>query len=428
MKKRNGLGKGYSLVLATAFTAGLSPFLFNLVVDPFAMNDVVDLDLNKFKISEQAHYPLWKMIHFPEEGAHTVILGDSRARALRQKIWQNLGEDAFNFAYGGATIDEIYDTFKHIKSSPKLKTLIVNLPLRSFDLDHRRGLNRVPEAIRLSQNPVAYYKSWFVSKIGWRNIEYRYPDFAKSVEGIAPWHVTAAKAADYMQPEKTRLSDLLRKDMCEGCTLPALDTSVPHPTEARVVNLGLGRGYGNWSRLWVPASLERTLPKRFEKQVRKNGANDWGKFKFSEKLWGKIETIAHWSKANDVQLVFVIPPTIVEMQERMSEFGYADLNHRFRLRLAELAPVFDFDFNSPLTRDLSRFTDAYHFKAKSAHGIVGEIMQMVSPIKKARARALKRRKHIICPLRPDDVTHSSTDGIVTVEEGKSCRIWRWNNG
>ena len=112
----------------------------------------------------------------------------------------------------------------------------------------------------------------------------------------------------------------------------------------------------------------------------------------------------------------------------MTGFGYADLNHRFRLRLAELAPVFDFDFDSPLTRDLSRFTDAYHFKSKSAHAIVGEIVQVMSSHKKVKAKGKKRRKHIICPVEPGDVSHSMTDGIVTVDEGTSCRIWRWNNG
>ena len=150
MSKSKKSIRRYALALAAAFTIGLTPFAFNLVVDPYDMNGAVDLDLDKFKISEQAHYPLWKMIHYPKDGAELVILGDSRARALREKIWVNLGEDAFNFAYGGATIQEIYSTFLHVKeSSPKLKTLVVSLPLRSFDLKHRGGLNRVPEAIRL---------------------------------------------------------------------------------------------------------------------------------------------------------------------------------------------------------------------------------------------------------------------------------------
>lgn len=427
MRKSNNPVWRYAATLAAAFSIGLSPFLFNLAVDPYDMHGGVDLGLNKFKISEHAHYPLWKMIHYPEQGAEIVILGDSRARALREKIWTSLGEDAFNFAYGGATIQEIYNTFLHVKSSPKLKTLVVGLPLRSFDLKHRGGLNRVPEAIRLSQNPIAYYKSWFVSKIGWRNLEHRYPVATARIESLLPG-ISLASAAGMETLQDTQLSDLMQKKNCESCVLPVLNQSVPHPTQAQALNLGLGRGYGHWSRLWVQASVDRALPKKFDRQVRKNGANDWGKFKFSEKLWSHIEDIAHWCRENDVQLVFVIPPTIVEMQHRMSGFGYADLNHRFRLRLAELAPVFDFDFDSKLTRNLSLFTDAYHFKSSSAHQIVGEIVQLTSLRPKAKRRALKRRKEIICPISTKDAQHTTTDGIVTVSEGVSCRIWRWSNG
>ena len=77
---------------------------------------------------------------------------------------------------------------------------------------------------------------------------------------------------------------------------------------------------------------------------------------------------------------------------------------------------------------LTLFTDAYHFKSASAHSIVGEILQEVSDRPKVKKKAHKRRKDIICPVGRDDVAETSSDGIVTVEEGKSCRIWRWNNG
>ncbi len=414
--------------MAAVFGVGLAPFLFNLAIDPYDMHGGMDLDLKKFKISEQAHYPLWKMINFPAQGAETVILGDSRARALREKIWRGLGEDAFNFAYGGATIHEIYDTFQHVKTYPRLKKLIVSLPLRSFDLKHRRGLNRVPEAIKLSQNPIRYYKSWFVSKMGWRNLQHRYPEITRTLTSLKPDIISKAGAAEAINPEKANLSALLVREICSSCSLPKIRSSVPHPTHARTINLGLGRGYGAWSRLWTPISVDRSLPSRFERQIRKNGANDWAAFKFSEKLWAKIEEIADWTKANNVQLIFVIPPTIVEMQQRMRGYGFADLNHRFRMRLAELAPVFDFDFDSPLTKDLARFTDAYHFRSKSAHSIVGEIILYTSSQKKVRRKVLKKRKAIICPVRPEDVQHTMSDGIITVDEGTSCRIWRWNHG
>ena len=427
VKHQNPKGKLFSFGLASTFALGLTPFLFNLVVDPYGMNNAVDLDLNKFKVSERADYPLWKMINFPKDGAEIVILGDSRARALREKIWKGLGLDAFNFAYGGATIDEIYDTFQHVKSFPKLKTLVVSLPLRSFDPGHRGGLNRVPEAKKLASNPVGYYSSWFVTKIGIRNLEERYPELFQTLRNFVPPIISGAKAADRKRAHEIALTDLLDREYCKDCSLPKVLNSVPHPTFARHLNLGLGRGYSYWGRLWTTTAIQRDLPTRFERQVRKNGANDWDGFQFSKDLWGKIEEIAKWSKDNDVQLVFVIPPTIVEMQERMAGFGFSDLNHRFRVQLAELAPVFDFDFNSVFTRDLKKFTDAYHFKAKPAHAMVGEITQFISQDKRVLKRAKKKRDSIICPIVKADTKNSFSDGITTVDEGISCRIWRWND-
>lgn len=422
-------GRFYAIALGLAVTAGLSPALFNVVVDPYDMNAAVDLDLNKQKISEKAHYPLWKMVRYPQEGAETVILGDSRARALRDKYWKELGQaSVFNFAYGGATIHEIYDTFQYLKSDPKLKTLVIGIQLRSFDPLHKGGMNRVPEAIRLTRKPFDYYASWFVAKVGWRNLNHRYVEQIQQIERWTPRLISPARARDLGSPGSTPLAHLLSPDACYGCVLPEVAGPINLPVVSKGLNLGLGRGYGQWSAVWPVIEISRDLPSRFERQVRKNGRSDWKSFKFSEELWSRIVEIADWSKVNGVKLVFVIPPTISEMQLRVTEFGYGELNHRFRTRLAELAPVVDFDFDNGLTRDLTRFSDAYHFNAKAARNIVGELVQLTSeeidPVRKAR----KRRGALSCPIITADTKSELSDGIVAMTEGEGCRIWRWSNG
>lgn len=138
--------------------------------------------------------------------------------------------------------------------------------------------------------------------------------------------------------------------------------------------------------------------------------------------------ISAWSKQNNVQLIFVIPPTIVEMQYRIFDFGYGELNHDFRRRLLKLGLVVDFDFDSPLTRDPGRFTDAYHSNYKVAKLIVGEIVQLVSTDKKIDAKARKRRKDIICPILKKDISNRTADEFMEVLEGKSCRFWRARSG
>lgn len=429
MRSFKGRGRFYAAMLGLAATAGLAPAAFNLVVDPYDFNAAVDLDLPKQKISEKAHYPLWKMARYPAEGAETVILGDSRARALRDKYWKELGQSSvFNFAYGGATIHEIYDTFRYVKNDPKLKSLVVGIQLRSFDPDHKGGMNRVPEAIRLTEKPFDYYTSWFVAKVGWRNLNQRYAEQFQQAERWTPRLISPARAEDYGAPGSTPLMRLLSPEACYGCALPEVTGPVNLPVYSKGPNLGLGRGYGRWADLWPVIDVSRELPARFERQVRKNGRSDWKSFKFSEELWSRIVEISDWSKANGVNLVFVIPPTISEMQRRMTEFGYGALNHRFRTRLAELAPVVDFDFDNGLTRDLTRFSDAYHFNAQAARNIVGELVQMTSGETETLRKARKRRGALSCPVTSEDIKRERSDGIVAMSEGEGCRIWRWSNG
>lgn len=429
MRSFKGRGRFYAAMLGLAAMAGLAPAAFNLVVDPYDFNAAVDLDLSKQKISEKAHYPLWKMARYPAGGAETVILGDSRARALRDKYWKELGQTSvFNFAYGGATVQEIYDTFRYVKDNPKLKTLVVGIQLRSFDPDHKRGMNRVPEAIRLTTKPFDYYTSWFVAKVGWRNLGHRYKAQFQQAERWAPHIISPARAEEYGAPGSTPLVRLLSPEACYGCALPEVTGPVNLPVISKGPNLGLGRGYGRWAGVWPAIEISRELPARFERQVRKNGRSDWKSFKFSEELWSRIVEIAAWSKAKDINLVFVIPPTISEMQLRMKEFGYGDLNHRFRTRLAELAPVVDFDFDNTLTRDLARFSDAYHFNAKAARNIVGELVQLTSENTDVASKARKRRGALSCPVEAGDTRQMLSDGIVKMTEGEGCRIWRWSNG
>ena len=149
---------------------------------------------------------------------------------------------------------------------------------------------------------------------------------------------------------------------------------------------------GRWSPLWKPISIDRSLPLKFNNQVKKNARSDWQAFNFSNKLWAHLIEISEWCNRNDIDLVFVIPPTIVEMQQRITDFGYGDLNHEFRINLASLAPVIDFDFNNKVTRDIGRFTDAYHFNYKLSKLMVGEISQYLAMTSSSVKLSRKRRK------------------------------------
>ena len=417
----------YCFMMLLTFLMGLLPFMFNYVVDPYEMNSVVDAGFDKKKVSEKAHYPLWKVIHYPAKPPEVIVLGDSRARSLRDRYWQGFGyTKAYNFAYGGATVREIYDTFKFVKDNKNLKSLVIGVQLRSFGQNDRDGLNRVPEAIKLSQNPFKYYSNWFVSRVG---VELLEKEFGPRISNLVKLgDVSSAHAESGSKKTNVPLGELLDPKSCENCMLPENVTSSVHPAFAVAHDTYFGDDLGIWSRLWLPIKIDRELTGKFQKQISRNAKSDWRSFKFSEKSWNYLVEISKWSKQNNVQLVFVIPPTISEMQNRVVEFGYGELNHDFRKRLSGLGDVVDFDFDSSFTRDLTRFTDAYHFNYKASRLIVGEILQLVSNDKKIVAKARKRRMDIICPVLPKDISNKIADDLFEVTEGKSCRIWRARHG
>ena len=417
----------YSIIASFTFIAGLAPFIFNLIVDPYEINPIVDLDIKKSKISEKAHYPLWKIIHYPAATTQIVVLGDSRARALKEKFWHQLGlTNTFNFAYGGATVHEVYDTFHHIKHSPNLQTLVVGIQLRSFDPNHKGGMNRVPEAIRLSSNPLDYYSNWFVSIISVKLLEKKY---AEQLHALSEWNFSpitsaSAKAKAVSSTDQHAYLELINEEICKNCELPSNTTASPYKVGAGRHAFHFGNGLGVWSPLWPSIASAQTLTGSFKTQVQKNARSDWEKFRFSENLWEYIVEISDWSEKNNVQLLFVIPPTIVEMQQRIVDFGFGELNHNFRMRLANLAPVLDFDFSSPMTSNVNNFTDAYHFNYLAAKQIIGEISLHVATNEVVRKKALKRRQQIICPLSSGETTTKINDENIEVLEGRSCRIWR----
>ena len=433
MSKISNTARFYGFICIITFLFGILPIIFNFIIDPYEINKVVDIGIEKKKISEKAHYPLWKVAHYPEETSDVIILGDSRARSLRDKYWHQLGlTGAYNFAYGGATVYEIYDTFQIIKHNKNLKTLVIGIQLRSLDVNFKNGLNRVPEAIRLNENPLQYYSNWFVSKISYKNLQNKYKAEFKRLSDFKPSLFTPANAREIIISEaiinegKT-LENLLEIEVCTNCILPEHIAPSTHPSFYENDTYYFADNLGIWKSLWTPIHIERELPIKFQKQVKRNAASDWRKFKFSEQFWSYLVEISTWCDQNYIKLIFIIPPTIVEMQNRVIDYGHGELDHDFRKRLTTLGLVIDFDFDNHLTRDLDRFTDAYHIDYKTAKLIVGEIAQLTNDNPDAILLAQKRRKDIICPITSSDILHIVSDNFTEVREGKACRIWSSQN-
>jgi len=336
--------KFYSLFLLFVFCFGLAPLSLNLVVDPYGLFSKEKRTGKIGQFIERAHYPLWKLASYREGNSDIFILGDSRARALQEKYWNEFGQyRVSNLAYGGGTIPEIYDTFQILKNDPGLRTLVIGIQLRSFDEDHKKGMNRVPEAQRLVRHPLEYLKNWSVTKTS--------------------FHIFKS------------------------------------------ANTFINQAY----------SATRNLPKKFAMQVKQNGRADWQSFEFSHTYWEMLAEIGAWAKAHNKKLVFVIPPTITEMQQTIAAAGLLKQNADLRSSLSHLGLVLDFDMQGELTHNLKNFNDAYHFTPQVGRMIVGEILRAIGSEKAILQKVQTRQKSILCPLK----TH-----LKGLHEGRNCQVTR----
>lgn len=425
-KRLNSKNYIHLLWILVVLVAGLGPAILNYSVDPYEVFRQANLDKRNAEIAEKAHYPLWKLTHFPKQ-ATTVVLGDSRARALRNKYWHELGlTGAYNFAYGGGTIPEIHSTFQKIKANPNVTSLIVGIQLRSFDEAHKGGMNRVPEAIRVSSSALNYLKNWSVAKTSTKIWLQQHPQMAALSEAVTDLLSTSAQAAELGKPGAVSIDKLLTPEICFGCDLPE-DGELYQPVlqHSKGINLGLGRGSRLEPHLAQYAYGYRQLPPKFDRQILRNAKADWKNFQFSEQYFDMIEEIANWANADSKrQLLFVIPPTIPEMQATIDQYGLAEINHEMRFRLAALAPVLDFDFPNPVTEDLANFSDAYHFNANIARALAGEISIALSQgSTDVASKAIKRRSKLTCPtlrIQHSQETHSQ----IETYKSESCRIWK----
>ena len=420
-------------MLGIAFGLGSLPAVLNLTVDPYQMFSSKDRPTAINEIAEKAHYPLWKLAKFNRGSHDTIILGDSRARALRDKYWHEFNmPSALNLAYGGGTIPEIFSTFSLIKSDPAIRNLIIGVQLRSFDEDHKGGMNRVPEAVELVRHKLEYLKNWNVFQTTLKVFEKENEEAINKYGSL----VSQANAASLGKEGDTSLSKLLEPDVCFGCALPNNLKPIAQQTHRTKFSYSGNyryktNGWGNtipdynWDQYQAFYQVDHqisNLARKFENQVKKNAKADWRGYEFSHNYWQNFEEIGAWAKSNNKNLIFVIPPTITNLQNTIQKNGLGKTNHQLRIKLAELGTVVDLDFPNNLTQDVSRFNDAYHFDSKVARQIVGQVIPLITKNTDAIKKVIKRQHDVKCSVENKKKSIQVTQSI-RLSKGENCRVW-----
>jgi len=287
-------------VIAVPFFIVCSVFLFNYVVDPFNMNGVFDLGLNKQLISFKADYRLYKAIAFARQPEPNIILGDSRmAHFDAGPIQQETGQVYFNNAYGGGTAYEIIDTFWLCAGQTKLKNVVIGLNFNLFNAENK--LDLVPQAKELIDDKQKYYFSSTITKISFYNVYYR---------------------------------------------LFNINLVSENPKVTKAV-------------FWK-VQLQRT-------------SDYYGKYRYPADIVRELKKIKQYCDKNGINLVIIIPPTHVDLQRKVDDFGLRPEYVRYKHDLAGIARTIDFDYPNEWTRDYNMFTDPYHFNEKVREQILKEV-------------------------------------------------------
>ena len=445
-----------AIVLAVALGVGVLPGLFNVVVDPYRMHGLFDLGLAKKKIAILKHGPLYKVIEYRRRKNGYLLFGDSRGRALREKLFHELGfTDYYNFAYSGGTIAEAIDSFWYAVEHAEVKGAAIEVPLRSMDAKFSGEKNQMPEAVRLRERPLRYFGNLFVADTGLTILEKQYPERMAEVrtvvDGVLRLFSLAPNAASAADP--AGLEAGYCEAVCASVSGSLWSIEGPGITDGRRIVRGrnidrlldgigvapIGSGPADFmtkaappALLAPPAALPEPKPAvdlAWQRRIEKGGRNDWKNFTYSEDYYQGLENIADYAKENGIDLVFFIPPTHTDMQAQIGKWNRGAINLEHRRRIAALGPVLDYDLPTEETNDRANFTDPYHFKANVARAMAMDLIRRFGARGKTLAKIEKRRKNtrkvadMSCPTGAGDPGAVALPGDERTWMGRGCVLW-----
>lgn len=116
----------------------------------------------------------------------------------------------------------------------------------------------------------------------------------------------------------------------------------------------------------------------WEYQLQSSATGFYKHYVYPEQYYQTLVEISEFCRNNKIELVFVIPPTHIDLQKRIGDFDLDDENEKFLSDLRSLGTVYNFDIESPLTTDRDNFSDPFHFISSVADIVVEEVVQQTS--------------------------------------------------
>jgi len=98
-----------------------------------------------------------------------------------------------------------------------------------------------------------------------------------------------------------------------------------------------------------------------------------GNYSYPENYFHDLKKISADCLAKNIKLVFVLPPTQLDLQKKIHEFKLDEEDKRLRVDLESFGDVYDFNYPNAITTDKSNYNDPFHFKGSISNIIIQEI-------------------------------------------------------
>ena len=95
-------------------------------------------------------------------------------------------------------------------------------------------------------------------------------------------------------------------------------------------------------------------------QLETNLPSFYRNYEYPSVYYEGLKEISKYCKENNIKLIFFIPPTHIEQQQTVKNFGLGQEEIKFRSDMQNLGVLYDFDYPNKITKNKNNFLDPLH--------------------------------------------------------------------
>ncbi|GAB5408242.1 MAG: hypothetical protein BalsKO_06070 [Balneolaceae bacterium] len=109
-------------------------------------------------------------------------------------------------------------------------------------------------------------------------------------------------------------------------------------------------------------------------QLQTSASNFYKNYQYPESYFEALEEISDYCSSNNIEVIFFVPPTHTELQQKVTEFKLNRAEDKFKSDLKRLGLVYDFDYENKMTENKDNFSDPFHYIDTIADVVTREII------------------------------------------------------